>query len=122
MDRMQVLDMAKEKVKGENNFELIAKFWSTYKGVDFIAEDVAIMMALLKVARIKTGHNKEDSYVDLCGYASHGAEATSKKNEGIIRCKDCRYSTKCGDIYRCFGQKDAPQVSELSTCDRARTY
>ena len=35
--------------------------------------DVAMMMALLKVARIKAG-GTDDSFVDLAGYAACGAE------------------------------------------------
>jgi hypothetical protein len=32
------------------------------------------MMALLKVARIATGHGKADNWVDLAGYAACGGE------------------------------------------------
>ena len=64
MDRAECLNRAKECVLGqreqdygspENNFRTIAEFWSAYKGVEFTAGDVAMMMALLKVARISTG-------------------------------------------------------------------
>ncbi len=33
-----------------------------------------MMMALLKIARIKSGSGKADSYVDLCGYAALAAD------------------------------------------------
>lgn len=36
--------------------------------------DVAMMMALLKIARIKTGAFKEDSFVDAAGYIACGYE------------------------------------------------
>lgn len=36
------------------------------------------MMALLKIARIRTGTATDDSYVDLAGYAACGAEINSK--------------------------------------------
>lgn len=49
----------------ENNFEVIAGFWTVYKGVPFTPNDVAMMMALLKVARIKSGGGTVDSFVDL---------------------------------------------------------
>jgi len=39
---------------------------------------VAMMMALLKIARIRTGTATEDSFVDLAGYAACGAEIASK--------------------------------------------
>ncbi len=83
MTRAEILDKAKMCVCGhrekeygspENNFKTIAGLWSVYKGSSFTAEDVAIMMALLKIARIKTGTGTEDSFVDLAGYAACGAE------------------------------------------------
>lgn len=58
----------------ENSFNEIAKLWSVWLSMKVTAKDVAIMMALLKVARIKTGHFKEDSYIDACGYLACGAE------------------------------------------------
>ncbi len=83
MDRAECLNRAKECVLGqreqdygspENNFRTIAEFWSAYKGVEFTAGDVAMMMALLKVARISTGTGTSDSFVDLAGYAACAAE------------------------------------------------
>ena len=52
----------------------IAKLWSAYKEVEFTAHDVAIMMALLKVARTKLGNVNRDDYVDACGYMSIAGE------------------------------------------------
>ena len=66
-------------LKKNNNFTAIAGFWSVYKGVEFTANDVAMMMALLKIARIRTGTATDDSYVDLAGYAACGAEINSNK-------------------------------------------
>lgn len=83
MTRAETLDKAKKCVCGqrendygspEDNFLTIAKLWSAYKNVDFSANDVAMMMALLKIARIRTGTATEDSFVDLAGYAACGAE------------------------------------------------
>lgn len=39
------------------------------------AEDVAIMMILLKIARIQTGTFKPDNYIDIAGYAACAAPA-----------------------------------------------
>ena len=87
MTRSETLDKAKACVCGqreneygspEDNFTAIAGFWSVYKGVEFTANDVAMMMALLKIARIRTGTATDDSYVDLAGYAACGAEINSK--------------------------------------------
>jgi hypothetical protein len=67
----------------EDNFETIAELWETYLrracvdeagGVYIDANDVAMMMALLKIARIAAGGRKADSWIDLAGYAACGAE------------------------------------------------
>lgn len=67
----------------EDNFETIAELWETYLrracvdeagGVYIDANDVAIMMVLLKIARIAAGGGKADSWIDLAGYAACGAE------------------------------------------------
>lgn len=67
----------------EDNFETIAELWETYLrracvdeagGVYIDANDVAVMMALLKIARIAAGGGKADSWIDLAGYAACGAE------------------------------------------------
>lgn len=86
MNREQILDKAKQCVCGlreddygtpENNFRAIANFWSEYKGVRFTAKDVAVMMALLKIARIATGKGTDDCFIDLAGYAACGGEIAS---------------------------------------------
>jgi hypothetical protein len=90
MTRAETLDRAKQCVCGqreneygspEDNFQSIAALWSVYKNTDFTATDVAMMMALLKIARIKTGTATEDSFVDLAGYAACGAEIASNTNK-----------------------------------------
>ena len=67
----------------EDNFETIAELWETYLrracvdeagGVYIDANDVAMMMALLKITRITAGGGKADSWIDLAGYAACGAE------------------------------------------------
>jgi hypothetical protein len=62
--------------KPENNFGTIANLWEAYLvGVRHItAKDVAAMLALLKIARIASGHAKEDNWVDLAGHAACGGE------------------------------------------------
>lgn len=63
----------------EDNFKLIADLWSSYTGQSYTAVDVAMMMALLKIARIKTGTATADSFVDLAGYAACAAEVATKR-------------------------------------------
>lgn len=86
MTRAEILDIAKNCVCGhreedyglpENNFSAIADFWSIYLGFEVTPSDVAMMMALLKIARIKTGTATNDSYIDLAGYAACGGELIS---------------------------------------------
>ena len=83
MTRTQILQKACEIVNGsreqeyskpENNFAFIASLWNAYLGTQLCARDVALMMCLLKIARAKTGHYKEDSYIDLCGYGAIAGE------------------------------------------------
>ena len=58
----------------EDSFGVIANFWSVYLGRKVYPHDVAMMMALLKIARIKGNHGYADGYIDLAGYAACGAE------------------------------------------------
>lgn len=58
----------------EDNFGTIAKLWTIYRGTTFTAKDVAMMMALLKIARIRNERYSADSYVDLAGYAACAGE------------------------------------------------
>ena len=62
----------------EDNFGRIAEFWTTYMGVEFGTVDVAIMMALLKIARISENLQHMDSWVDGCGYLACGGEIAGK--------------------------------------------
>ena len=80
--RESILDAAKRCVCGdreqdygspEDNFAVIAALWAAYTGTDITPKDVAMMMALLKIARAKAG-NKPDTYIDLAGYAACGGE------------------------------------------------
>ena len=58
----------------ETNFAIIAEMWSAYTGAKITPLDVAMMMCLLKIARIKNGGGSGDSFVDLCGYGACGGE------------------------------------------------
>lgn len=73
----------------EDNFGLIADLWSAYIGASVTAVDVAMMMGMLKMARIKTGKYTQDNFVDLAGYAACGAEVAeldaSKKQDETLQ-------------------------------------
>ena len=45
--------------------------------------DVAMMMSLMKIARIKNGGGSGDSFVDLAGYAACGGEIWYGRKEQI---------------------------------------
>ena len=95
--RVDILDQAKKCVCGqreqdygtpESNFQLIADLWNGYLGTKYRYPDdnkpinvnplkpldVSMMMALLKIARIRNGGGSGDSFVDLAGYAACGGE------------------------------------------------
>lgn len=83
MNRPEILEAARKCVCGEreqdygtpeNNFTVIANLWTAYMGDCYSPVDVAMMMALLKIARIKTGGGTEDSFVGLAGYAACAGE------------------------------------------------
>lgn len=91
MTRARCLDMAGACVCGdrmqeygdlEDNFAIIRDLWNTYAGTELSAADVAIMMALLKIARIRANGQHYDSYVDLAGYAACAAELAAEKAKG----------------------------------------
>ena len=96
MDRLDILKAAQTCVCGdreqdygnpEDNFGTIAQLWTIYlsklpsddHGVPWLgSKDVAAMLALLKIARIASGHAKADNWVDLAGYAACGGEIESE--------------------------------------------
>lgn len=63
----------------EENFKVIAALWGEYLDMKVKPHDVAVMMALLKIARIKGGAFKKDNWIDLAGYAACGGECQSKE-------------------------------------------
>lgn len=93
MKREDILNEAKKQVTGhrtedygkpENSFQRIADLWTAYMKENanddrvFSAKDVAMLLALLKVARIKTD-TKSDSYIDLAGYAACAGEISTEE-------------------------------------------
>lgn len=92
-ERAEILRKATECVTGqrqqdygspEDNFTIISKLWSIYLGMQISPEDVAMMMCLLKVARIATAPEipTEDCFVDLAGYAACAGEIVAGRRKG----------------------------------------
>ena len=69
------------------NHENIARLWSGYIQnktkllINLLPEDVANMMALLKIARTQAGQHNIDDYVDACGYSAIAGEIANKRTE-----------------------------------------
>ena len=90
LSRSEILDTAKQAVtvdraathgEAERNFDLIAEYWSAHLSVPVSALDVAVMMTLLKLARIKGNPEHVDSYVDSCGYSAIAGEIATAQSE-----------------------------------------
>lgn len=56
----------------------IAKMWSAYTDYNINAEQVAMMMAILKIARTTTG-SSSDSYTDGAAYIAIAGEIHDQK-------------------------------------------
>lgn len=96
MKREQLLDKAKEIVMGarqehygapEDNFKNIARLWTAFlenerdaRGDDttIYPHTVALMMNLMKIARLQSDPTHEDSWLDIPGYAACGSEIMNK--------------------------------------------
>lgn len=71
-----LVDGDRNKDYGEpaDNFGRIADLWSVVIGSKVTATEVALMLALVKAARLVHQPDHRDSWVDLAGYAGIGAE------------------------------------------------
>jgi len=73
-----------DKVQNHSN---IARLWSSYiqnktqLNISLLPEDVANLMALLKIARTQAGQHNIDDYVDACGYSAIAGEIANKRTE-----------------------------------------
>lgn len=63
-----------------DNHQNIARLWSAYLQRDVTADQVAIMMVLLKVARTQLGALNRDDYVDMIGYGAVAGEIIGRFN------------------------------------------
>lgn len=113
MNRLDTLKAAAECVCGsreedsgspEDNFAVIAALWTAYTGTDVTPKDVAMMMALLKIARAKVG-SKPDIYIGLAGYAACGAEISAREPKRGTKCTasttDAAGGTEAGKTASC---------------------
>jgi hypothetical protein len=77
-------DRAKQHGDAHALHATIARMWNVYlstkPGRMIEATDVALMMALLKVARTTSGAHNEDNYVDGAGYLAIAGELAQEKD------------------------------------------
>ena len=83
VNRADILDTAKEYVTkdraathgdAERNFGLIAAYWSAHLNKNISPHDVAVMMTLMKLARMKSNPAHADSAIDAAGYSALAGE------------------------------------------------
>lgn len=87
-EAMSTINGERQNVYGspEDSFALIAQYWNTYlapklcDGLYVEADDVAMMMALFKIAREANQH-KADNIIDCAGYL--GIYADMQDNENV---------------------------------------
>lgn len=87
MKRADILDTAKEYVTkdratthgdAESNFGLIATYWSAHLDANVTAADVAILMTLFKLARMKSNPSHVDSAIDAAAYSALAGEIATE--------------------------------------------
>ena len=64
------------------NHKNIADLWSIFLKKEIDPHDVAICMALVKVARLMNQH-KKDSYLDMAAYAAIAGEIEARTDKNI---------------------------------------
>ncbi len=87
MKRDDILSKAGELINGDRkedygdaylNHMRIAEFWNNYLDheIKITPTDAAMMMLLVKVARLVHAY-KDDSFIDICGYAAIAGEMSN---------------------------------------------
>ena len=90
MTKEEILKKAKDLISGDRNdthgdafqnHAEIAEYWNIFLDkklqpmASITAEDVALMMVLLKISRNTQGKkNNMDNFIDMCGYAAIAGE------------------------------------------------
>ena len=90
MTKEEILRQAKELITGDRNdthgdayrnHAEIAEFWNIFLDkklkpmASITAEDVALMMVLMKISRNSQGKKSNlDNFIDMCGYAAIAGE------------------------------------------------
>lgn len=91
IEALKVINGERQDTYGnpEDCFASIAGLWSMYFDEQFYDTDVAIMMALLKIARMKNnGVDHRDNFVDAIGYLALAADMAAKPDDGASSSDD----------------------------------
>lgn len=135
MNRREILETALDAVtrdreathgRPEQSFGLIAALWSEYLGAALNSpiepHDVALMMALLKIARLRQNPEHADSWLDGAGYFACGGELAtgdpevSQAGGEESRCGNCkRWKREDGPIGKCL--VDDAVAAEANWCN-----
>ena len=91
--RKEVLAEADRIIHGErqcygsptSNLTVIARMWSAYIGHKIEAQDVGMMMILLKAARFKNSPLNMDHVVDIAGYAALTGEVVNVETDDGVQ-------------------------------------
>lgn len=87
MNRQELLSKALEIItvdraathgEAEESFSAIAELWSCWLDRPITSTDVAVLMCLFKVARLKSNPAHTDNWIDLVGYAAIGGEINTE--------------------------------------------
>lgn len=90
MTRSEILDTARQYVTADRNrqhgepedtFGMIAAYWTAHLDHPVSASDVAVMMTLLKLARINGNPGNPDNWIDGAGYLACGGELATEAAE-----------------------------------------
>ena len=85
----EILEEANKLIGGDRNDDYgdkltnhqnIAALWSVFLRKNITPHDVAMCMALVKVARLMHAH-KKDSYLDMAAYAAIAGEIEARTNK-----------------------------------------
>tara|TARA_R100001244_G_C5165055_1_gene131351 strand:+ start:1369 stop:1680 length:312 start_codon:yes stop_codon:yes gene_type:complete len=84
-EAIKVVTGPREKDYGNKytNHVNIAELWSSYLNYKISPHDVAICMALVKIARLKNRRTK-DCYIDIAGYTAIAAEIEEKEKKKTL--------------------------------------
>lgn len=72
----------------EDNFSHIASIFTTMTGKAFGAHDVAMVLAAVKIARIRQSPGKADNYLDAINYLAFAHELRPQQNSDDFIVRD----------------------------------